>query len=107
MPELDEIPCAHKDDSLIARVIIKGPGDRELADALGRGQLDRFTIPKAMAASVTFRNKNARLCLKSTHDLRAVATHELEMPPLAAAHNRDGCSFLTHRQIHFAKGVHC
>src|SRR5450755_4549394 len=103
MPELDEIPCAHEDDSLIACVIIKDPSDRELADALGRGQLDRLTILKAMATNESFRNKDARFCLKSTHDLRSVALQKLEMPPFAPAHNCDGNGLLTHRQIHFAK----
>ena len=62
-------------------------------------------IAKAMAAGEAFRNKHARLRLKSTHDLRAVAAHELEMPPLAAAHDRDGDGFVAHRQLHFAKGI--
>ena len=61
--------------------------------------LSSASLLKAMAASETFRNNDARLCLKATHDLRAVATHELEMPPLAPAHNRDGCGFLTFKAV--------
>src|SRR5881394_2300854 len=99
MPESDEVPRAHEDDSLIARVIIKNPSDRELADTLGRGQLDRLTIPKATAPSKTFRNKDARLRLKSMRDLGAVAPHKLETTPLAPTHNRDRSGFPTHRQI--------
>ena len=106
VPELNEGPLAHVNDPLIAGVIKKDPGDGKLADALGRGQLDRLALPQAMAAHETLRNKDARLGLKSTHDFRAVAPHELELPPLAPAHDRDRDGFVTHRQLHFAKSIH-